>query len=67
MGTQSFRDQAVIITGASSGIGRALALRLASEGARLARAARCAERLDTLAAECQARAAREATAAGERR
>lgn len=36
MTTQNFKDKAVIITGASSGIGRALALQLAAEGAWLA-------------------------------
>jgi NAD(P)-dependent dehydrogenase (short-subunit alcohol dehydrogenase family) len=32
----SFRDRVVLITGAASGVGRALALRLAGEGARIA-------------------------------
>lgn len=51
----TFRENAVIVTGASSGIGRALALRLADEGAWLALAARNAQRLDSLAGECQQR------------
>ena len=55
MNTDTFRDKAVIVTGASSGIGKALALRLADEGAWLALAARDAQRLDALAAECQQR------------
>jgi len=53
MGTEGFRDKVVIITGASSGIGEALAYQLAQEGALLALAARSAERLETVAAECR--------------
>jgi short-subunit dehydrogenase len=56
--TDSFREQSVVITGASSGIGRALALRLAREGARITLAARNAERLQALAEECRALGAR---------
>lgn len=51
----TFKGRTVIITGASSGIGKALALKLADEGAWLALAARNAQRLDSLAEECQQR------------
>jgi NAD(P)-dependent dehydrogenase (short-subunit alcohol dehydrogenase family) len=50
-----FKDKAVIITGASLGIGRALALLLADQGAWLTLAARHAEPLEVVAAECRGR------------
>jgi NAD(P)-dependent dehydrogenase (short-subunit alcohol dehydrogenase family) len=51
------RDKAVLITGASRGIGRAIALAFAAEGARVAICARGKERLDSVAAEIRARGA----------
>ncbi|MEJ0086631.1 MAG: SDR family oxidoreductase [Pseudomonadota bacterium] len=45
----------IILTGASEGIGRALALALSAQGARVALAARDAARLEELARECRAR------------
>lgn len=48
----------VVVTGASSGIGRATALRLAQEGANLVLSARGAEALNSLADECQKYGAR---------
>ncbi len=45
----------IILTGASEGIGRALALALSTAGARLALAARDRDRLDSLVRECRGR------------
>jgi short-subunit dehydrogenase len=53
-----FREQVVVITGASSGIGEALAYQLADQGARLALAARSADKLTAVAAECERRSAK---------
>ena len=55
MAASIFKDKVVVITGASSGIGRELAYQLAEQGAWLSLAARNGERLDTVAGECQAR------------
>ena len=55
--------QRIIITGASSGIGTALALRYAREGASLGLLGRHKERLESVAKECRALGAEVATAA----
>lgn len=52
-----FHEKVIIITGASSGIGKALALQLAEHGAWLVLAARDTERLQTVAEECEAKGA----------
>jgi short-subunit dehydrogenase len=49
------KGRRIILTGASEGIGRALALELAARGARLALAARDRDRLESLAQECRGR------------
>lgn len=56
-----FKANVVILTGASSGIGRAAAWQLAEQGAWLALAARDAERLEQVAAECRQRGGRAVT------
>lgn len=50
---ESFGEKVVIITGASSGIGKASSLQLAQEGAWLALAARDSARLAALGMECE--------------
>ena len=48
---QSFKDQIVVITGASSGIGREMARAFGREGATVVLAARSVDALEQLAAE----------------
>lgn len=49
--TQPVRGRTILVTGGSSGIGRAMVRRLAAEGAKIAMAARSVEKMQTLAAE----------------
>jgi NAD(P)-dependent dehydrogenase (short-subunit alcohol dehydrogenase family) len=56
-GRGAYEGNAVVLTGASRGIGREMALQLAGQGARLALAARDGGELRELAAECERRGA----------
>jgi NADP-dependent 3-hydroxy acid dehydrogenase YdfG len=55
---ESLKNQIAVVTGASSGLGRAIALGLAAQGAELYLAARRKELLEAVAKEAQARGAR---------
>ena len=50
-GLRDYRGITALVTGASSGIGRALSLRLAREGARVALVARRTDELEAVASE----------------
>ena len=54
MNANVFQDKVVIVTGASAGIGLAIALQLAEQGAALAIASRRVERLEQVAQKCRA-------------
>ena len=62
---ETFQDHVVLITGASSGIGAALARELAHEGAKLVLMARRRDRLDSLSGELTARGAQVVVHAGD--
>jgi short-subunit dehydrogenase len=53
MKSDPFREKVVIVTGASAGIGKSLAMRLASQGSKVVIAARRVERLELVALECR--------------
>lgn len=58
MGNTVFKDNVTIVTGASSGIGRELALQLADRGAVLILASRSLDQLEKIAADCRRRGAK---------
>jgi short-subunit dehydrogenase len=58
MSASAFRENVVVLTGASAGIGAEMARQLAAQGAWLALAARDPAKLEEIAAECRALGAR---------
>jgi short-subunit dehydrogenase len=54
MQRESLQDKVIVITGASSGFGKGAALELARQGAKVVLAARRADQLEELAAQCRA-------------
>ena len=62
---RSIKDRRAIVTGASSGIGRALCVELANQGAAVVAVARRAERLDALADEIRGQGGRIETVVGD--
>lgn len=61
----SFQDKSIVITGASSGLGAALALAFAQQDANLTLVARRGEQLEATAAECRERGGQATTVVGD--
>ena len=65
MSVRRFDEQVVLVTGATSGLGRACAVRLADEGARLVVTGRRAELLDEVVSDVVERGAKAVAVAGD--